>query len=522
MPQQNQLPNGLLIILHLHLLDYPLHDATGYDERLFDPTRGMRERNKAMEDISYFLVAKIERSKERAKSILPTYPCLQPSDTTAYKIALAKYLEAIRNSVAHTTHAGDRQPEQKGKQPACPAKDEASAWWWKDVVVRKSILDECCGERFERLILALSSHAVLKNTTRVPPTLQRPLSEEDHAILGTLSKAYTPRLAAAQSERLEWERSAALLIQRHADLTVIRARLETPRHASSSKYDSLETARLLALRDLRHQDLLRGPWRGDEGQRSLQLVTSLVGLLDPESSSDSAPALPHQERGAPSSSHLDRPQIPPSTEPPPPLPIAAARHPSQLHALAEPLFPESRPLETSIERQTAGSAPPHAIAERLAAIENVQKSLSEALLAAQSIRAQLQRRLEKAQVREPAPARSRGGPKDKSLKLDISLWERRTGPGVEFKSPEAAASLLAQFGFASPLPENAIEEQISPSPRCLVSPSPLRAHKHRTQQVGQMGEGPRANQTSSMAERNHPRRSGSQIVPLITPIQNLG
>ena len=150
--------------------------------------------------------------------------------------------------------------------------------------------------------------------------------------MGTLSKAYTPRLAAAQSERLEWERSAALLIQRHADLTVIRvsvwrlrltvevarrrsdhrslqARLETPRHASSSKYDSLETARLLALRDLRHQDLLRGPWRGDEGQRSLQLVTSLVGLLDPESSSDSAPALPHQERGAPSSSHLDRPQV---------------------------------------------------------------------------------------------------------------------------------------------------------------------------------------------------------------------
>lgn len=69
MPRGHTLPNGLLIILHLHLLNYPLQDATGYDERLFDPSRGMRDRNKAMEDITYFLVGKIEGSKERVKSV---------------------------------------------------------------------------------------------------------------------------------------------------------------------------------------------------------------------------------------------------------------------------------------------------------------------------------------------------------------------------------------------------------------------------------------------------------------------
>ncbi|KAI0358277.1 hypothetical protein OH77DRAFT_1494526 [Trametes cingulata] len=137
-----------------------------------------------MEDISYFLVGKIERSKERAKAvnqILPSYPCLQPSDTTAFRIALAKYIESMRNSIVHTTHAGEKSSELKGKQPASPAPDETPAWWWKDIVVRKSILDECCGERFERLILALSSHAVLKNSSRVTSTLQA-LSAQEHAL----------------------------------------------------------------------------------------------------------------------------------------------------------------------------------------------------------------------------------------------------------------------------------------------------------------------------------------------------
>ncbi len=75
-PEQG-IPNSLLIILHLHLLNYPLQDATGYDERLFDPSRGMRDRSKAMEDITYFLVGKIEGGKERAKGVRTT-PKLTP------------------------------------------------------------------------------------------------------------------------------------------------------------------------------------------------------------------------------------------------------------------------------------------------------------------------------------------------------------------------------------------------------------------------------------------------------------
>ena len=45
----------------------------------------------------------------------------------------------------HTKHA--RTADPKGKHPASSAEDEVPAWWWKDVVVRKSILDECSGDR---------------------------------------------------------------------------------------------------------------------------------------------------------------------------------------------------------------------------------------------------------------------------------------------------------------------------------------------------------------------------------------
>lgn len=72
------LPNSLLILVHLHLLNYPLKDASGYDDRLFDPMlRGIRERTKAMEDISYFLVGQVEEGRERARSVSANFWCFQ-------------------------------------------------------------------------------------------------------------------------------------------------------------------------------------------------------------------------------------------------------------------------------------------------------------------------------------------------------------------------------------------------------------------------------------------------------------
>lgn len=72
---------------------------------------------------------------------------------------------------------------------------------------------------------------------------------------------------------------------------------------------------------------------------------------------------------------------------------------------------------------------PHAIEERLAAVQDVHRSLQEALLAAQGIHTQLQRRLQKTKEREAASR----APRSRALELNSSLWAPRAGKGIVFK-----------------------------------------------------------------------------------------
>ena len=63
------LPLPLLLLVHIHLLGYPHADEPEYDQHVFDAkTRGLRDRTKTMEELSYFLVGKIEH-KPRLKSV---------------------------------------------------------------------------------------------------------------------------------------------------------------------------------------------------------------------------------------------------------------------------------------------------------------------------------------------------------------------------------------------------------------------------------------------------------------------
>ncbi|KAJ7748692.1 hypothetical protein B0H16DRAFT_1276242, partial [Mycena metata] len=117
-----------------------------------------------MEDVCYFLITRIEGSKERARAryglinyVISTYPCVQPTETTAFRTSLAKLLETLRHSYMSSGRADSKTPTAN------------SAWWWKDVMARKSLLEECTGERFKRLILALSTHALLKGSRTIEP-----------------------------------------------------------------------------------------------------------------------------------------------------------------------------------------------------------------------------------------------------------------------------------------------------------------------------------------------------------------
>ncbi|KAJ3994738.1 hypothetical protein F5050DRAFT_1541645, partial [Lentinula boryana] len=94
-----------------------------------------------MENLGYWLVVKIEGNK-KVKKILPTYPCIKPSETTAFRTSFAKYLEGLRQSSIK--------------------ENTASAVWWREVQARKSYLEECSEGKFLRLLLALSTHAFFK------------------------------------------------------------------------------------------------------------------------------------------------------------------------------------------------------------------------------------------------------------------------------------------------------------------------------------------------------------------------
>lgn len=63
------LPSSLLLLVHLHILEYPHANKPEYDHHVFDPkTRGLRDRTKTMEDTCYFLVGRVERKDAKAVS----------------------------------------------------------------------------------------------------------------------------------------------------------------------------------------------------------------------------------------------------------------------------------------------------------------------------------------------------------------------------------------------------------------------------------------------------------------------
>ena len=67
---EDSLPLSLILLVDLHLLHFPLNDSVSYDENLFNPLkRGIGERSKFLEDISFFLPSKIEGSKGSAKKV---------------------------------------------------------------------------------------------------------------------------------------------------------------------------------------------------------------------------------------------------------------------------------------------------------------------------------------------------------------------------------------------------------------------------------------------------------------------
>lgn len=64
------LPLPLILLIHLHILEYPHANKPEYDHNIFNSrVRGLRDRTKLMEDICYFLVGKLEGGRDGAKTV---------------------------------------------------------------------------------------------------------------------------------------------------------------------------------------------------------------------------------------------------------------------------------------------------------------------------------------------------------------------------------------------------------------------------------------------------------------------
>ncbi|KAI3619220.1 hypothetical protein WG66_013019 [Moniliophthora roreri] len=258
----------LLLLVHLQILQY----------------------TKSMEDICYFLVECAE-GKNGARKILGTYPCLKPSDSTIFRTSLAKYLEALRHDSLRTS-----APQQ-------------IPYWWKDVMVRRSLLEECAGEKFMRILVAFSTHVLFeksKDCTENPTPA-----------------AYAEALSLAQSKKNAWTQAATRLQQIQGELETLRTRLDKP---IESKYSTLATERLTALRDAKLDDIRR-QWNDDE---ALDFLLDIAGLQRTSVNgtgwlTDSIEDKITKRRVA--ETHL---------------PVAAAHYPSQLRRIRKPVFKSTR------------------------------------------------------------------------------------------------------------------------------------------------------------------------------------
>ncbi|KIM34244.1 hypothetical protein M408DRAFT_36372, partial [Serendipita vermifera MAFF 305830] len=117
-----------------------------------------------MEHVVHFLVGKAEGA-QRAKVLLPMYPTKKPADTVSFRNAVVKYFEGLRAVALKPPPAKSGSISRGLGRANQPPSNEDSVkvhgWWWKDVLVRKSLFEECTGARFERLLLSFSIHVLM-------------------------------------------------------------------------------------------------------------------------------------------------------------------------------------------------------------------------------------------------------------------------------------------------------------------------------------------------------------------------
>ncbi|KAF4611011.1 hypothetical protein D9613_006524 [Agrocybe pediades] len=229
---------------------------------------------------------------------------------------------------------------------------------------------------FERLIVALSTHAIMKGSYLIT-------ADKMSAMISSLPSEYAAKLAQYQAKRHTWTKSASLLMKHENDLKRLRDSLGQP---TSSKYESISTERLRTLATSKRHALLRQLWTGDEGEEALSLLMSLAGLHFQNTSVSFSLAHPDGVSADPNIVAI-----------PSPLPMAAAHHPSHLKRLRKPIFQlKAKPGSTPGINSTnpTGSHAQVALSEHLDSEKRMRQMLLDALANTERKHAQLRLKYE--------------------------------------------------------------------------------------------------------------------------------
>jgi hypothetical protein len=91
-------------------------------------------------------------------AIKPPLPRVNSSRVRASSTATNVVVSGSRTTSSASSVTLLNPPQSASQRTSTPT---VNGWWWRNVVIRKTILEECTGEKFEKLLLALSVHALM-------------------------------------------------------------------------------------------------------------------------------------------------------------------------------------------------------------------------------------------------------------------------------------------------------------------------------------------------------------------------
>ncbi|KAL7275227.1 hypothetical protein RUND412_001842 [Rhizina undulata] len=201
-------PTVGLLLTNLRLLDYDNTSDESFPitEEIFT---SLKNKGKAFEQIAYHLFSTFD-PEECALRLEGTWPIYEPAQSREFRNVIFKWL----NDLKRTDHLGG------------------------NVLVRKTLLEDCCGERYEELLLALSTMVlrdqieknVFREMPRNTPAYQQcisltPCPDSLSSLLLAHQVSLTQLLESRKHSKSQWSSFSSLLNIKESEIAALTQKL---------------------------------------------------------------------------------------------------------------------------------------------------------------------------------------------------------------------------------------------------------------------------------------------------------